>query len=73
MIAWQHGSVEEVIEPGVNGFVCDDVGAAVRAVASLDQIDRASCRRSFDRRFTVDRMARDYLSLYSQVVGQGNG
>ena len=73
VIAWQHGSVEEVIEPGVNGFVCDDVGAAVRAVASLDQIDRASCRRSFDRRFTVDRMARDYVSLYSQVVGQGNG
>ncbi|MGH7286653.1 MAG: glycosyltransferase family 4 protein [Myxococcota bacterium] len=67
VIAWQHGSVAEVIEHGVTGFVCDDVGAAVRAVGALGQIERATCRRVFDERFTADRMARDYLSLYSRV------
>jgi glycosyltransferase involved in cell wall biosynthesis len=69
VIAWHHGSVGEVIEHGVNGFVCDDVGAAVRAVGALGGIDRASCRRSFEERFTADRMAREYLALYSQLRG----
>jgi glycosyltransferase involved in cell wall biosynthesis len=67
VIAWQHGSVTEVIEHGVSGFVCDDVGAAVRAVGALDQIERATCRRVFEERFTADRMTRDYLSLYARV------
>lgn len=71
VIAWQHGSVAEVIEDGVTGFLCDDVGAAVRAVHALDRIDRASCRRAFEERFTADRMARDYLSLYARLVGEG--
>jgi glycosyltransferase involved in cell wall biosynthesis len=73
VVAWQHGSVTEVIEHGVNGFLCDDVGAAVRAVASLDRIDREACRRCFEERFTADRMASDYLALYAQLVGKGDG
>jgi glycosyltransferase involved in cell wall biosynthesis len=68
VIAWQHGSVCEVIENRVNGFVCDDVAAAVRAVDALGEIDRARCRRSFEERFTAGRMARDYLALYSQLL-----
>jgi glycosyltransferase involved in cell wall biosynthesis len=73
VIAWQHGSVSEVIEHGVSGFVCEDVGAAVRAVRALDRIERASCRRVFEERFTADRMARDYLALYARLVGEGIG
>lgn len=73
VVAWQHGSVNEVIEHGVTGFVCDDIGAAVRAVRALDGIDRAACRRAFEERFTADRMARDYLALYARLAGEGSG
>jgi glycosyltransferase involved in cell wall biosynthesis len=73
VIAWQHGSVAEVITHGVSGFLCDDVGAAVRAVAAVDQIERAVCRREFEERFSADRMAKDYLALYEQLAGEGIG
>jgi glycosyltransferase involved in cell wall biosynthesis len=68
VIAWQHGSVSEVLEHGVTGFLCDDVGAAARAVQRLDRISRATCRQSFERRFTVERMARDYVQVYESVI-----
>lgn len=71
VIAWQHGSVREVLEPGVTGCLCDDVGAAVRAVQRLDRLSRAACREAFERRFTADRMARDYLALYQRVINEG--
>ena len=68
VIAFRAGSVPEVIIDGVNGFVVDDVDQAVDAVARLDTIDRAGCRAVFDERFTVERMARDYLALYDHLV-----
>jgi glycosyltransferase involved in cell wall biosynthesis len=68
VIAWQHGSVTEVVEAGVTGCLCDDVGAAVRAVQRIDRLSRAACREAFERRFTADRMARDYLGLYEQLI-----
>jgi glycosyltransferase involved in cell wall biosynthesis len=64
VIAWPHGSVPEILEHGVTGFLCDDLDAAVRAVGQIDRIDRAACRRVFEERFTAERMARDYLSIY---------
>ncbi len=68
VIAWPHGSVREVLSGGVNGFICDDVGAAVRAVRRLDKLDRAACRKSFEERFSVERMAEGYLKLYADVI-----
>jgi glycosyltransferase involved in cell wall biosynthesis len=68
VIAWRHGSVPEVVDHGVTGFLCDDVASAVRAVAALDRIDRRACRRAFETRFTSERMARDYLALYDRVA-----
>ena len=73
VIAWQHGSVSEVLEHGVTGFLVDDIGAAARAVSRLDRISRAACRASFERRFTVERMARDYVAVYESVVRQNQG
>jgi glycosyltransferase involved in cell wall biosynthesis len=67
VIAWRHGSVEEVIDHGKTGFVCTDVADAVQAVRELDRIDRARCRAEFEERFTADRMARDYVALYAQL------
>jgi glycosyltransferase involved in cell wall biosynthesis len=68
VIAWRHGSVPEVIEHGVSGFLCEDLVSAVHAVHKLDALDRADCRRAFESRFTAERMARDYLDVYADVV-----
>jgi glycosyltransferase involved in cell wall biosynthesis len=68
VIAWHHGSVAEVLEHGRTGFLCDDVGAAVRAVGRLDRLSRRTCREAFEARFTSDRMARDYLGIYERLA-----
>jgi glycosyltransferase involved in cell wall biosynthesis len=68
VIAWRHGSVPEVLEHGVTGFLCDDVASAVRAVHALDKLDRAECRRAFEVRFSAERMAADYVRLYAAVT-----
>ncbi|HTO69432.1 MAG TPA: glycosyltransferase family 4 protein [Myxococcota bacterium] len=68
VIAWPHGSVPEVVEPGVNGFLCSDIDSAVRAVENLRCLDRARCRERFEERFTSDRMARDYLATYERLA-----
>jgi len=64
VIAFGRGSAPEVIDDGVSGFVVNDIDAAVRAVENLHTLDRARVRATFERRFTVERMARDYLDLY---------
>jgi len=71
VIAYRTGSVPEVITDGVSGFVVDDVDGAVDAVQRLGEIDRRGCRQAFDDRFTVDRMARDYLALFEHLVAAG--
>jgi len=68
VIAWPEGSVPEVIEPGVNGFLCEDIDSAVRAVEELEAIDRARCRKRFEKRFTSERMARDYVAVYERLL-----
>ena len=68
VIAWRRGSVGEVIRDGLTGFVVESMAEAVRAVERLPTIDRARCRTEFDRRFTVDRMAGEYLRVYEQLA-----
>jgi glycosyltransferase involved in cell wall biosynthesis len=68
VIAWRRGSVGEVITDGVTGFVVESTAEAVGAVQRLATIDRARCRVEFDRRFTVDRMAGEYLRVYEQLI-----
>ncbi len=69
VIAFRSGSVPEVIEDGVTGFVVESVEEAVEAVRRAPQIDRASVRAAFESRFTVERMARDYLKIYASLPG----
>lgn len=70
VVAWSHGSVEEVIVHGRTGFLCNDVSQAVRAVGRLDEIDRGTCRKEFEARFTAERMAREYVRIYAEVIEQ---
>lgn len=68
VIAFEAGSVPEVIENGVSGFIVRDVGQAVEALARIGEIDRRACRAEFERRFSVGAMCDGYLDIYSKIV-----
>jgi len=72
VIAYPRGSVPEIIEDGVTGFLAHDVNSAVQAVMRIPEIDRAVCRHEFEKRFTATRMAEDYLSIYERIIDQQN-
>ena len=69
VIARPRGSVPEVLEEGVTGFLAETEEDAVAALARLDRFDRRRCRSAFEARFTAERMARDYLGLYETLAG----
>jgi glycosyltransferase involved in cell wall biosynthesis len=73
VIAYRQGSVPEVIESGVSGFIVDDTEEAVEAVGYVDRLNRLSVRRAFERRFTVEAMARAYLEIYRGLPGTRTG
>jgi glycosyltransferase involved in cell wall biosynthesis len=73
VLAWPHGSVPELIEPGVTGWIVDSIDAAVEALAQADAIDRATCRAVFEKRFTAERMARDYVAVYKHLRESRHG
>jgi glycosyltransferase involved in cell wall biosynthesis len=68
VIAFERGSVPEVIEDGVTGFITDGVGDAIAAVRDIGRLKPQRIRTEFERRFTSRRMAEDYLTLYRAVA-----
>ena len=68
VIAFRRGAIPEIVEDGVNGSVVDDVDGAVEAVHALGEIDRRTCRRVFEARFSVQRMTDDYLAVYESLL-----
>ncbi|MFO0738307.1 MAG: glycosyltransferase family 4 protein [Labilithrix sp.] len=68
VIARDRGSMRELIDDGVTGFLVDSVDEAVAAIARLAEIDRAACRAAVAARFTVDRMADSYVAIYENVI-----
>ena len=69
VIAVRRGSMPELIEDGVTGFLVRTVDEAIAAVDRIDAIDRAACRRAVIERFSVDRMADRYIALYREILG----
>jgi glycosyltransferase involved in cell wall biosynthesis len=69
VIAFPRGSVSEVVDDGVSGFVVRDVAGAVAAVKRLREFDRLGVRRRFEERFTIERVAREYLDIYRRLPG----
>ena len=67
VIAFNRGSVPEVIDHGVSGFIVHDEASAVASLDRLGELDRATVRATFDRRWTARRMAEDYLDLYEEL------
>ncbi len=70
VIAYRKGSVPEVIEDGLTGFIVDDVPGAVAAVGRLTALDRAAVRRRFEERWTARRMADEYVALYRRLIAR---
>jgi len=68
VVAYARGSMPELIDDGVTGFLVDSFEEAVAAIDRLDEIDRAACRRAVEARFSVERMADDYLKLYCSIL-----
>jgi glycosyltransferase involved in cell wall biosynthesis len=69
VIAYSKGSMPELIDDGVTGFLVRSFDEAVAAIGRVGEIDRSACRRAVAERFTVDRMADRYLDLYRQLLG----
>jgi glycosyltransferase involved in cell wall biosynthesis len=68
VIAYNRGSVPEVVDHGVTGFICEDVSGAVDALQRLGELSRHEIRAQFERRFTSKIMAQHYVDAYSELV-----
>lgn len=68
VIAFEGGSVREIVEDGRTGFVVNSIGEAAAAVRRLPTLSRAAVRRRFEERFTARRMAEDYVALYRALI-----
>ena len=73
VVAFAGGSVREIIDHGVTGFVVDSVADAIDAVRRIETIDRRTCRDTFERRFSARRMASQYAELYCQLAAKRAG
>jgi glycosyltransferase involved in cell wall biosynthesis len=70
VLALRHGAVAEIIDHGVTGFILDTVEEAVRAVDDIHRLKRSDIRSAFESRFSAERMAQDYVRVYSLLADQ---
>jgi glycosyltransferase involved in cell wall biosynthesis len=68
VIAYDGGSVPEVLQDGVTGRIVDHQAAAIEAARGIDALSRRACRQAFERRFTADKMARRYVQVYQALI-----
>jgi len=72
VIVWNEGAMPEIVDDGASGYVVDSIDAAVAAVAKAERLDRSRVRATFERRFSADRMVRDYEAIYATLAGAGS-
>lgn len=70
VVAFNKGSMPELIENGKNGFIVENVEEAVAALGKISEIDRQCCRRTVEERFSVERMVDDYIKVYQQIIDE---
>jgi len=68
VVAFRSGSVPEVIDDGLTGFIVDGEEQAVEAIERVKRFDRRQVRQRFEQRFTATRMAQDYLRYYRELT-----
>lgn len=69
VIAWNNGSVPEVVKNGLTGFIVENVDEAVLAIKSLDSLDRENCRRRAVDFFSIEKMVSGYEKVYKKILG----
>jgi len=67
VVAFDHGSVREVLDDGVTGFIVNDMPSAIARARDVTRLDRKRIRQVFEQRFTARRMAEDYARLYREL------
>jgi glycosyltransferase involved in cell wall biosynthesis len=72
VIAFNRGSMPEIIEHGKNGFLVSDYLDALKHVDRIETINRADCRQTVIDRFTVDHMVEQYCAVYTQMLEKVN-
>jgi glycosyltransferase involved in cell wall biosynthesis len=72
VIAYAGGSVPEVIENGITGFIANSIEESVSAVNRIHTIDRRECRKRFEQRFSSPVMALNYVSTYQMLIEKNN-
>jgi len=70
VIAFGRGSMPELIVDGSNGFIVDNMAAAVEAVGKVGALDRRACRDHVEKHFTSQRMAHEYVRVYHKILEQ---
>ena len=68
VVAFNKGSMPEIISDGENGFLADDIASAVEAIGNLKTISRHKCRSVVEERFSQDRMVENYLAVYRRII-----
>jgi len=70
VVAFNRGSMPEIIRDGETGYIVEDIEGAINAVATIESIDRPKCRADVEQRFTSARMARDYVRVYEEILNR---
>jgi glycosyltransferase involved in cell wall biosynthesis/quercetin dioxygenase-like cupin family protein len=73
VIAYDRGSMREIIDEGRTGFIVDDIDRMVEAVPEVGKLDRADCRQQVEARFRKERMVLDYIRAYKEVLKRHEG
>lgn len=73
VVAFNKGSMPELIENGKNGFIVETVDEAVSAIGKISKIDRQCCKDIVEKRFSVERMVDDYIKVYQQIINGSKG
>ena len=68
VVALRRGAVPEIVEDGVNGFICDDPDELPAAIERADEIDPDACRQTVVDRFSIEAMARGYEQIYRDAI-----
>ncbi len=68
VIAFNRGSMPEIIENGKNGFLVNDIDEAIKKILLIESIDRRYCREVVEKRFTKEIMARNYINVYKRIL-----
>jgi glycosyltransferase involved in cell wall biosynthesis len=68
VIAFRRGSVPEVIDDNVTGFIVESIDDSLRALNKIEHFDRSRCRSVFEKRFSAARMAADYVKIYEGLM-----